>query len=114
MAGSDTGPPGRDEDRPLRGLHAILGDIRVHVRHRDNHHTAADSPFPGSARRFGPARGGGLRLARCAAQHRPQRVRHRRRHPCRGRGLAQPVQEVSASYIGGAGRRDAAGRVVVE
>ena len=26
--GSDTGPPGRDEDRPLRGLHAILGDIR--------------------------------------------------------------------------------------
>ncbi len=44
----DSDSAGRSEDRPVRGLHAVLGDFRVHVRHRRHHHLAADAALPGA------------------------------------------------------------------
>ena len=51
--GPPAGPPRRDEGRSLRGLHTVLGDIRVHVGHRCDHHTAAGTALPGVGRRGG-------------------------------------------------------------
>ena len=92
----DPDPAGRAASRPLRGLHAVLGDLRVHVRHRCDHHPAADPAVRRLSRRHGRPTGRDPRMAGRARRSQRQRARDRPRHPRRGRELAGAAEEVPA------------------
>ena len=49
----------------FRRLYAVFRHIRIHVRHRHNHHPLTDPAFPGHVRCGGRTDGGGPSLAGC-------------------------------------------------
>ena len=79
-----------------------------------NHHIAADPALPRSCSSDRRLIGDRSRVAGCGERHQRRRVCYRISHPCRGRSLAGPPQEISTANPCGTDCRHTAGCLVVE
>ena len=98
-----SGASGTVQGRPLRGLHALCGGVRAHVRYRYHHHADPGFAVPGIAPRGGRDPGSDCRTAGGGKQYQRQRLRHRHRHPRRWSALASPHGEIPSRTADGAG-----------
>ena len=94
--------------RPLRGLYAARGGVRLHVRHRRHRHADPDAAVPGRADRTRRTARCAPRPAGCAGEHQRQRLCHRPGDAHRGRAVAAALDPVHAGAADGADRRHAA------